>query len=461
MDAFQPHLFGGLGRSDAATASGYANASTQRIHAALSGICAWLLTAFCRAVGYSRLTADILWEWANFDPLWVAVLAKGALTLDEAVRAVPDSPLTGPFFPPELPRIQSILTAAIFGLIGSNIAFQDLSSSMKKDDEVDEVCAPQAKFAKHWAKLAMAVSESDLVAPLLTVCMGPAAEKKGQLVGFFAKVLQPELLVDPPWMHSFSSAVLVVEASRGAASNVRNTMGKHGQALWSLLSTVPAAGQLPRSFLKECSEIAYRSPVALPECMALVRACLSGNHQILEIAGADPAPLTALCVLVGNAGVAPGSGDDGGLAHSLSLLQPEVRALVAGRMAEWPYSVSDGARSCWMSYMQGAAMPGFVPDGMDAPVSLTPAHQQALGMAGLRKVLTKAPPELCCCLDRQLLTDPVRSPYGQAFEYTVLAWTLAQNGGMCPITGQPMTLESCRRDEELQQQAASWIQSQY
>lgn len=169
MDGFGPHLNGGLRRSDAATSSGYANASTQRIHAALSGICAWLLTAFCRAVGYNKLTADILWEWTNCDPLWVAVLAKGSLTVAEVVRAVPDSPLTGPFFPPELDRINTALTGAILGLSTSQIAFQDLRVSMGKDDEVDEVSAPNVKFAKHWAKLAMAIAETDLVLSLIHI----------------------------------------------------------------------------------------------------------------------------------------------------------------------------------------------------------------------------------------------------------------------------------------------------
>merc|ERR1719199_1635135 len=111
--------------------------------------------------------------------------------------------------------------------------------------------------------------------------------------------------------------------------------------------------------------------------------------------------------------------------------------------------------------MQGQASPAFAAEQQALAVALAPAHLDALGMGGLRKLLTKAPPELCCSLDRQLLTDPVRSPYGHAFEYTVLAWTLAQNGGSCPITGNPLTIESCRRDEELQQQAASWIQTQY
>jgi len=291
--------------------------------------------------------------------------------------------------------------------------------------------------------------------------MGPASDKRPELVTFFAKILQPELLQDPPWKHAFASGPLVVEAARGAGANVRNTLGQNGQALWAMLATVPSSGSIPRSFIKECSEIAYRSPVAVSECMGLVRACLAPEHRVVEVAGADPAQLTALCVLVGNAGVAPGMGDDGGLSHSLGLLQPDVRMLIAGRMHEWTGSVAQSAQQCWMAYLQGQGVPPFAPEEMQAPVNLTPEHQQALGMVGLRKVLTKAPPELCCAHDGQLLTDPVRSPFGHAFEYTVLVWTLAQNGGVCPITGQPLTLDMCRRDEELQQQAASWIQTQY
>lgn len=206
--------------------------------------------------------------------------------------------------------------------------------------------------------------------------------------------------------------------------------------------------------------MAFRSPVAMAECANLIRGSLA-DGQIMQAAGGDPFQATALCVLAANSGIGVGVGDDGGLSHVLQTLQPDVRMSVALKLSEWPGPVAQSARACWLAFLQGQALPAFAPDQMQAPVSLTPAHQQALGMGGLRKVLSTAPPELCCALDRQVLTDPLRSPYGHAFEYTVLAWTLVQNGGSCPITGQPLTLESCRRDEELQQQAASWIQTQY
>merc|ERR1719223_147718 len=108
----------------------------------------------------------------------------------------------------------------------------------------------------------MAAAESDLVGPLLKACSGPAPDKKAELVGFLGKVLQPELLMDPPWKDSFANGPLIIDAARGAAANVRNSLGRHGQALWSMLATVLATGSVPRSFLKDCAEVAYRSPVS-------------------------------------------------------------------------------------------------------------------------------------------------------------------------------------------------------
>lgn len=259
-------------------------------------------------------------------------------------------------------------------------------------------------------------------------------------------------------MNAFPTAPIVVDAARAAAGNLRSTLGRHANRLWALLATVPAtvSGPLPRTFLKDSAEVAFHSPIAVAECMMVIQGSLTG-HGVLEMAGSDPAALTGLCVLAANAGVGPGMGEDGGLSNSLMMLQPDARMSVARSLTEWPSSVAQSARACWLAFLQGQSQPAFLPDEVQASaVSLSPTHHEALGMGGLRKVLSLAPPELCCSFDRQLLTDPVRSPYGHVFEYTVLAWVLSQNGGSCPITNQPLTLESCQRDEDLKVKATSW-----
>jgi len=58
-----------------------------------------------------------------------------------------------------------------------------------------------------------------------------------------------------------------------------------------------------------------------------------------------------------------------------------------------------------------------------------------------------------------MLVDPVRSPLGHVFERSVLARSLQASGGVCPITGTPLTLVDCRRDAELRKHISAWIKS--
>merc|ERR1712080_304533 len=78
---------------------------------------------------------------------------------------------------------------------------------------------------------------------------------------------------------------------------------------------------------------------------------------------------------------------------------------------------------------------------------------------GLRDLMCNVPPELACAVDGRLLVDPVRSPYGQVFERTVLERALNASGGLCPITRQPLALEQCPRDAGLRKQALAWVRA--
>lgn len=461
VDNLSPYLFSALCRADAATASGHSDASTRRTQAALSGACVWILAAICRAVGYGRMNADALWEWANGDALWVAVLVKGILTLDELVLVAPDTPLKGALIPADLAQLQDVAAGAFFGLIGSSVAFADAVAVLKTNEVIDEVSAPNITFAKHWAKLAVAVSESGLVVHLLKTVEGPASGRRAQLAGFFAKILQGELLKDPYWIGAFSNAPIIVEAARMAAASIRATLGLHNNRLWALLATVPSTGRTPRSFPKDCSELAFRSPAAVAECASLVRGCLSDSSTVM-----DPGSLTALCVFAANVGMGPTADTDGGLSATLLSLQPDARNLVASRLAEWTGPVTQNAQVCWLQFLQGSQplVSSWDDTGMAPAMALGPEHCRSLGMGGLKELMNAAPVELSCSLDRQLLTNPMRSPYGHAFEYSVLTSALAQNGQLCPMTGQPLSIESCQNDWGLKKQADNhighWAQEQ-
>merc|ERR1712039_836815 len=76
---------------------------------------------------------------------------------------------------------------------------------------------------------------------------------------------------------------------------------------------------------------------------------------------------------------------------------------------------------------------------------------------GLRDLVQNAPPEFRCALDGKLLCDPVISPGGVVFERSTLASWLQKHGCQCPVTGQPLSLEQCRRAPEIRQQVTAWV----
>ncbi|CAE8625195.1 unnamed protein product, partial [Polarella glacialis] len=76
----------------------------------------------------------------------------------------------------------------------------------------------------------------------------------------------------------------------------------------------------------------------------------------------------------------------------------------------------------------------------------------------LRELMLGAPRELCCALDGKLLIDPVRSPDGAlVFERANLSKALALSSGLCPVTGQPLSLADCPRAGDLRLEAARWV----
>jgi len=460
IDNLSPYLFSALCRAGVAADSGHSDASTMRTQVALSGACVWLLAAICRVRGFHRFTADALWEWASGDALWLTVLAKGILSLDALILLAPDTPLKGALIPTDLDQLQDAVAGAVLGLIGSNVAFAE--SVLGTNGVVDEVADPSMKFAKHWAKLAVSVGESGLVVPLLRVAEGCAAGRRPELAGFFAKLLQPELLRDPHWIVSSPSAPIVAEAARFAAASIRESLALHRDRLWVLLATVPSTGRMPRSFLKDCSELAFRSPVPMPEFTNLVRSCLAHCNAL---ATTDTSSLTGLCVFAANAGLEPGisclaEADDGGLSASLQSLEPNARKQVSSRLAEWAGPVSHREQASWLAFLQETQPPPspWTDSAIVAPaIPLSPDHCQALGIGGLKELLNGAPTDLCCSLDRLLLTNPVRSPYGHTFEYPVLASALAQNGHVCPVTGQPLSLANCQHDWDVKRRADDHI----
>lgn len=451
VDAFQPFVFSVLCRVESLWSCGCQDASGQRSVVALSGACTWLFAGLCRAMGYGRFTAPVLWALADGDALWVATLAKGILSLDDLIQMVPDTPLNGALCPSDLVDLQGAMAEAVFGLTSGDIAFT--GTLLVSGAEAEEIHDPRIRFAKHWTKLAVAVAESYLVAPLLQATQATSSRsRRVKLAAFFAKILQPELSNDPDWIARYADASLVVEAARGAAEQIREILSTHGSTLWALLAEVPSSGRrTSQRFLRDCSEIAFRSTIPVLEIMHLVRETLGRQT--------DTGTLASLCIIAANVGVSPACEDDGGLSSTLGMLQPDDRLLVADHLSHWEGFVLHETLACWLAFLRGEELPCVTAADSSAAAAwpLQQSHHMALGMTGLKDLLTGAPPELSCCLDKQLLTNPVRSPYGHTFEYTVLSSTLAQNGNKCPVSGQPLALADCHYDWELKRSADNHI----
>merc|ERR1712232_476711 len=94
-----------------------------------------------------------------------------------------------------------------------------------------------------------------------------------------------------------------------------------------------------------------------------------------------------------------------------------------------------------------------------APVERLDRPLPAPSKTGLRDLVCSVPPEIACAVDGRLLVDPVRSPYGQVFERSVLQRALLASGGVCPITRQPLSLDQCPRDATTRKQALAWVRA--
>jgi len=66
------------------------------------------------------------------------------------------------------------------------------------------------------------------------------------------------------------------------------------------------------------------------------------------------------------------------------------------------------------------------------------------------------PKELTCAINGHLMKDPVRSPYGHAFERSTIELWLKMQGSVCPITQQALTAEDLVSDEDLQMRIMRW-----
>eukprot|EP00929_Paragymnodinium_shiwhaense_P051518 TRINITY_DN25913_c0_g2_i2.p1 TRINITY_DN25913_c0_g2~~TRINITY_DN25913_c0_g2_i2.p1 ORF type:complete len:550 (-),score=99.32 TRINITY_DN25913_c0_g2_i2:64-1713(-) len=105
------------------------------------------------------------------------------------------------------------------------------------------------------------------------------------------------------------------------------------------------------------------------------------------------------------------------------------------------------------------ALPGQQVNG-ESSSSSRPRRRKKLERSDLDRIrgvdLLAAPEELRCAIDGKVVGAAVRSPHGHLFERATLGKWIGMCGSICPITGQPLRLEDCQEDQEVQRQVIEW-----
>lgn len=71
--------------------------------------------------------------------------------------------------------------------------------------------------------------------------------------------------------------------------------------------------------------------------------------------------------------------------------------------------------------------------------------------------LIDAPPNYRCEIDGKVMTNPIRTPYGNKFEKKTLEKWIDSCGSVCPITSQPLRFDDCHYDKELKHEIVAWL----
>ena len=84
-------------------------------------------------------------------------------------------------------------------------------------------------------------------------------------------------------------------------------------------------------------------------------------------------------------------------------------------------------------------------------------HRRTRARRRTRTLSDDEPPaELLCAINRHILRDPVRTPYGDVFERETIETWLQTLGSVCPLTHEPLTLDDLEPDVEIAQRAMAY-----
>lgn len=491
LDYFAAHLFGGLRRLGSQPQC--LGSGEERLLLALQAVCAWTLAAMGRCIGYTTLTPSILWEWACNDPLWACVLAKGVISIPPdagsygCIAAMP--------IPTDLVELQRAVLDAMLGLAQPSVAFAETGFVAEDEEEAVAIAGRNTELVRHRSELASAAASCQLTQALLAAACSDPTAMGPRLAAFLVALLQPELAkygpaAQSPALEKAAADVLVgapspaaVEAvaeARQASDMLAGQLSRQNAALWTLLAQAlqgvvsghPAVALVP-SLLRDCADLAYLLPPSDEYLQAFLNAGLVGAPGALD---SEPAALAALCAVAANACATPGAG--GPLVSALARLPADARAAAFARWERWRGPIRPAGLGQWALLLQlqaqaeaaaaavaqAAALALQAPPPTPAPAAFAspapPLPQRGRGTV-LQDLVATAPAEFRCAYDGQLMMDPVRSPQGHVFERAGLAHILAVLGGLCPVTGSPLTVDDCVRVPELRQRITRWVREQH
>ncbi|CAE7404119.1 unnamed protein product [Symbiodinium sp. CCMP2456] len=446
VETFQPFVFSFLSRTGYGRIAGLDEVD-RRMQAALSSSSVWLLAAFCRAVGCRCFSSEILWEWANGDPLFIGLLVRNTLTLEALSQLLPETPLQSLLIPPDLGALQTAVLQAFLGLTRPDIAFADVIPTRVEYHGTLEVPAPALQFARHWSRLAVATTETGLVPLLLTATEGAANETKMLLSAFLGRLLNATL--QDPGVHEGAEELL--QACHVAAAHLRDVLNHvcHVNRLWKILCDTLLATGLVRSFLRDCSELALATP---GQNVAAFLRTAALQEDI------DLAAMPVLCCIAANAHLVPSQVAE--FTTRLLELDDKEQCIVARELEGWRGPVVSDTKAAWLALLRAVPAPpvGDAPPA-PPPTPLQMPQRRVLAMGGLEELFVEAPANMSCALDGLLLTDPVISPHGHVFDHASLAAALAENGGLCPFTGNLLRVDMCIPDAELRSSCSRHIKS--
>lgn len=505
LDYLAVTIFGSLFREQRAKEEGYPDVDqTSTQCQALQGVAVWTLTVLARAVGYDCFNGIVLWEWASGDPFCILVLTKGLLSFGLSSASAQDiwlqAGLNGAIMPEDIAALQDVVFDAVLQLAAPDIVFQqggEMSNNVGIADRNESL-------SLHRALLAVAIADTGFV-DVIVSCLESSltsdrtprnAPRPLAVVAFLAALVQRPVESLPPSLGGFVDALAYQLSLRAE--------------LWPLLlrsfdAVVVSArsdlrGAYIRSLIKDLAILAYAIPPEPNTCWEFFRICLSEQSSNISVDVRSSAKtLASLVVFAANSSFQPGNDHLAGTL--LTGIADGKRAEVASALGNWRAPVRAEHLAPWTTLLGStelqealasdddddffevsrrearaaahARMLSGPPAPKPPPASSAPSdlpslaasqlppveRSPALAKAGLRDLMCSVPAEIACGVDGRLVVDPVRSPYGQVFERSVLQRALVASGGMCPITRQPLSMDQCPRDAATRKQALAWVRA--